>query len=55
MTPDLAVTESSGGGARGSGNDDESVGLPADVHASGDWTRLWLLFSHGDRWDACYL
>jgi hypothetical protein len=56
MAPDPAVTGSSGGGARGSGGDGESVGLPAAVHASGDWTRLWLLFfTHGDHWDVCYL
>jgi hypothetical protein len=56
MAPDLAVTGSSSGGARGSGGDGESVGLPATVHASGDWTRLWLLFfTHGDHWVACYL
>jgi hypothetical protein len=56
MAPDPAVTRSSGGGARGSGGDGESVGLPAAVHALGDRTRLWLLFfMHSDRWDACYL
>jgi hypothetical protein len=56
MASDWAVTRSSGGGARGSGGDGESVGLPAAVHASGDQTRLWLLFfTHGDHWDACYL
>jgi hypothetical protein len=44
MAPDPAVTESSGGGARGSGSDGESVGLSTAVHASGDRTRLWLLF-----------
>jgi hypothetical protein len=56
MAPGPTVTGSSGGGARGSGGDDESVGLSAAVHASGYLTRLWLLFfTHGDRWDACYL
>jgi hypothetical protein len=56
MAPDPAVTGSSGGGARGSGGDGESVRLPTAVHALRDRTRLWLLFfTHGDRWDACYL
>jgi hypothetical protein len=56
MAPDPAVTGSSGGGARGSGGDGESVRLPAAVHALRDRTRLWLLFfTHGDHWDACYL
>jgi hypothetical protein len=45
MAPGPTVTGSSGGGARGSGDDGESVGLPAAVHASGDQTGLWLLFS----------
>jgi hypothetical protein len=40
MAPDPAVTGSSGGGARDSGSDGESVGLPAAAHASGDRTRL---------------
>jgi hypothetical protein len=40
MAADPAVTGSSGGGARGSGGDGESMGLPAAVHASGDRTRL---------------
>jgi hypothetical protein len=31
MAPDPAVTGSSGGGARGSGGDGESVGLPVAV------------------------
>jgi hypothetical protein len=44
MALDLAVTGSSGGGARGSDSDGESVGLPAAVHASRDQTHLWLLF-----------
>jgi hypothetical protein len=44
MAPDPAVTGSSGCGARGSGGNGESVGLPAAVHASGNWIRLWLLF-----------
>jgi hypothetical protein len=45
MAPGPIVTGSSGGGTRGSGGDGESVGLPAAVHASGDRTGLWLLFS----------
>jgi hypothetical protein len=44
VAPDPAVTESSGGGARGSGGDGESMGLSSAVHASGDRTRLGLLF-----------
>jgi hypothetical protein len=44
MAPDPAITGSSGGGARGSGGNGESVGLPVAVHASGNWIRLWLLF-----------
>jgi hypothetical protein len=56
MVPDPAVTGSSGGGARGSGDDGESVRLPATVHVSGDRTRLCLLFFvHGDRWNTYYL
>jgi hypothetical protein len=54
MVPDPAVTGSSGGGARGSGDDGEW--LPATVHVSGDRTRLCLLFFvHGDRWNTYYL
>jgi hypothetical protein len=56
MVSDSAVTGSSGGGARGSDGDGESVGLPVAVHASGDQIRLWLLFFvHGDHWDTSYL
>jgi hypothetical protein len=40
---------------RSRGNNSESMGLPATVHASGDRTRFGLLLGRDDAWDAYLL